>query len=91
LSLLKNLPIDELKIDKSFVDTLLDDENSLNMVKNIITIGKNLGMMMVAEGTETKEQIDKLKMLGCDIFQGYYYSKPLSKNDLINFINKDRK
>jgi len=88
LSLLKNLPIDEIKIDKSFVDEILNDINSLNMVKSIITIGENLDIKMVAEGTETKEQVDKIKSLGCDIFQGYYYSKPLCKDKLIKFINK---
>ncbi|MCF6173226.1 MAG: EAL domain-containing protein [Campylobacteraceae bacterium] len=88
LSLLKDLPIDEIKIDKSFVDEILTNKNSLNMVKNIIIIGKNLDIQMLAEGTEIKEQIDKINMLGCDLFQGYYYSKPLNKEDLINFLRK---
>jgi len=86
LSVLSKLPIHELKIDKAFIDELLVSKKDKNLVKTIINIGKNFSMDVLAEGTESKEQIDKLKEYGCDIFQGYYYSKPLKKEDLITYI-----
>ncbi len=86
LSILTKLPINELKIDKAFIDELLYSHKDKNLVKTIINIGKNFSMDVLAEGTESEEQVDKLKEYGCDIFQGYYYSKPLKKEDLITFI-----
>ena len=89
LSLLKKLPIDELKIDKSFVDDILYDEASLNMAESIISIGKNFNMSILAEGIESDEQKEKLKDLNCDLFQGYYFSKPLKKEDLKSYIKNN--
>jgi len=86
LSILRKLPINELKIDKSFVDELSHDETAQTMVQNIIAIGKNLGMHILAEGVETPEQKEILTQLGCDRFQGYYFSKPLAKEDLLEFL-----
>ena len=86
LSMLKKLPIDELKIDKSFIDTIVEDETTQKMVHNIIAIGKNFNMQVVAEGVETKEQRALLHSFGCDRFQGYYFAKPLIKEDLIAFF-----
>jgi len=86
LGVLKSLPINELKIDKSFVDNVVNEEQSRVMVKNVISIGKNLHMSILAEGVETIEQIDFLKENSCDAFQGYYFSKPLNLGDLKEFI-----
>lgn len=86
LSMLKKLPIDELKIDKSFIDTIVEDETTQKMVQNIIAIGKNFNMQVLAEGVETKEQSALLHSFGCDRFQGYYFAKPLLKEDLIAFF-----
>lgn len=86
LSILRKLPIDELKIDKSFVDTILNDITAEKMVQNIITIGKNLDLYILAEGVETKEQEVILKNLGCDRFQGYFYAKPLAYDTLKAFF-----
>jgi len=86
LSLLKKLPVDELKIDKSFIDDILFDKSSESMVESIISIGKNFDMLIVAEGIESKEQEQKLTNLDCDLFQGYLYSKPLKKEDLLAYI-----
>lgn len=86
LNMLRKLPINELKIDKSFVDEICNDENAQKMVQSIITIGKNLGMFILAEGVETQEQKELLIQLGCDRFQGYYFSKPLLKEDLLEFL-----
>ncbi|WP_438970843.1 bifunctional diguanylate cyclase/phosphodiesterase [Methylophaga sp.] len=77
LSMLRKLPIDELKIDKSFIDSLIDDETSRKMIQNIISIGEILDMSVIAEGVETLEQTQVLKSINCHRFQGYYFSKPL--------------
>jgi len=89
LSMLKKLPIDELKIDKSFIDTIVEDETAQKMVQNIIAIGKNFNMQVLAEGVETKEQRALLHTFGCDRFQGYYFAKPLLKEDLIAFFKSN--
>lgn len=85
-SILKNLPINELKIDKSFIDELLVNNDTHIFSKSIITIGHDLSMKTVAEGVETQMQVALLKEQKCDIFQGYYFSKPLTKSDLIAYI-----
>jgi len=90
LSILRKLPVDELKIDKSFVDTLLEDITAEKMVQNIITIGKNLDLAILAEGVETKAQEEKLKSLGCDRFQGYLYARPLDYEALKAFVQTQK-
>jgi len=87
LSYLKEFAIDILKIDKSFIDNFRKNEDDNAIVNTIITIGHNLGLKVVAEGVETKEQAEKLKKLECDIIQGYYYSKPLPPAKLFNNID----
>lgn len=86
LNMLRSLPTGELKIDKSFVDTILNDETARKMIQNIIAIGKNLDMCVLAEGVETKEQETILKSFGCDRFQGYYYAKPMPYEALKAFF-----
>ena len=86
LSLLKKLPIDELKIDKSFIDDIETDDDAVKMVRGIILIGKQLKMELLAEGVEKSEQRDMLYTYGCDIFQGYCFSRPLKKEALLDFI-----
>lgn len=81
LSMLTKLPVDELKIDKSFVDNILDDPISRATVQNIIAIGKNYNLTVVSEGVEEQRQVDLLVKMNCDIFQGYHFSKPLSLTD----------
>ena len=84
LSMLQDLTIDVLKIDKSFINKI----GTSNIVKYIINMAKDFNIKTVAEGVETKEQVETLKNMGCDIVQGYYYSKPLSLEEFINFCNK---
>lgn len=86
LSMLKALPIDELKIDKSFIDTIHYDNQSLTMVQNIIAIGKNFGMVVLAEGVESNEHFSILKECQCDLMQGYYFSKPISSEELSAYL-----
>ena len=80
LSLLTQIPIDTLKIDKSFVDkveTAAEREEDIIVLRHIITLAKELGFVCLAEGAESKNQVDRLRTLGCEIIQGYYYSKPI--------------
>lgn len=88
LSMLREAPIDELKIDKSFVDHITNDSANEAMVRSIISIGKNLNMRVLAEGVESEQHLNILKQSGCDLFQGYYFSKPLKIKELAKFINK---
>lgn len=76
LSYFKQLPLHELKIDKSFVQDIVFDTNDRNIVQTIITFGEQLGLEVIAEGVETKEQYEMLVSLGCKYFQGYYFGKP---------------
>ncbi|CDF96253.1 MULTISPECIES: bifunctional diguanylate cyclase/phosphodiesterase [unclassified Pseudomonas] len=82
LSYLKSLPLDKIKIDKSFVQDLLDDEDDATIVRAIIQLGKSLGMQVIAEGVETIEQEAYIIAEGCHEGQGYYYSKPLPAREL---------
>ncbi|MCR5323184.1 MAG: GGDEF domain-containing phosphodiesterase [Lachnospiraceae bacterium] len=80
LSLLTQMPIDTLKIDKSFVDTIggnAERNEDIILLRHIITLAKELGFVCLAEGAESRVQIDRLRDLGCEIIQGYYYSKPI--------------
>ncbi|MDE1332859.1 EAL domain-containing protein [Vibrio aestuarianus] len=77
LSLLKNLPLSEVKIDRSFILDMTLDQSNLEFVSSMILMGQSLGYRVVAEGVETKEHVKQLSSLGVDLLQGYYYSKPL--------------
>ena len=88
LGVLGGLPISELKIDKVFVDNILNNNQDLQLIKSIINLGSGLGMSVIAEGVEQVEQADILSENGCDLFQGYYFSKPLNKKDLITFMSR---
>lgn len=85
LSSLKEIPIDELKIDRSFVSHLLEDDKDHSMVPAILSIAKLFDLRVVAEGVETKEQFAFLVEKGCDIFQGYYFSEAVPKNTFIAY------
>jgi diguanylate cyclase (GGDEF)-like protein len=82
LSYLKKLPIDKLKIDRSFIVDLLDDQGSEEIVKTIITLANKLNLNLIAEGVETQQQQEFLTKNGCTITQGYLYYKPLNANEL---------
>ena len=84
LSLLTQMPIDTLKIDKSFVDTIANDserKEDIIVLQHIIGLAKELGFVCLAEGAESRPQIDRLRNLGCEIIQGYYFSKPIPLTD----------
>ncbi|WP_312773566.1 putative bifunctional diguanylate cyclase/phosphodiesterase [Pseudomonas rhodesiae] len=88
LSYLKSLPLDKIKIDKSFVQDLLDDDDDATIVRAIIQLGKSLGMQVIAEGVETAEQEAYIIAEGCHEGQGYYYSKPLPARELAVFLKQ---
>ncbi|MEW6291260.1 MAG: EAL domain-containing protein [Thermodesulfobacteriota bacterium] len=87
LAYLKRMPASEVKIDKSFVLDMLVDENDAAIVQATIDLAHNLGMKVVAEGVENKETAERLKELGCDILQGYYFSKPLAADKFLAWIS----
>ncbi len=84
LSLLTQMPLDTLKIDKSFVDKVgsdNDSEKDTAVIRHIISLAKELDFVCLAEGAELKTQVDKLRTLGCEVIQGYYYSKPIPMSE----------
>jgi diguanylate cyclase (GGDEF)-like protein/PAS domain S-box-containing protein len=89
LSYLKKFPVDILKIDKSFVLDLIDDKDNRAIVASIISLGKTMGLEVVAEGVETVEHARILKSFGANIGQGYYYAKPLHPNDFEVFARNN--
>lgn len=89
LSYLKRLPINKLKIDKSFVDGLPNDENDVGISKTIIALANSLKLNVIAEGVETKEQRDFLIENGCKNIQGYFYSKAISAMDMEKLLEKN--
>ena len=86
LSYLKSLPLDKIKIDKSFVQDLIDDDDDATIVRAIIQLGKSLGMQVIAEGVETAEQEAYIISEGCHEGQGYLYSKPLPARELLAYL-----
>ncbi|HKM34363.1 MAG TPA: bifunctional diguanylate cyclase/phosphodiesterase [Lachnospiraceae bacterium] len=82
LSYLNGLPIDTLKIDKSFVDKVCTDESTRIITESIVSMVSKLGYESVAEGVETKEQFDYMKQVGCDVIQGYLLGKPMPAEDI---------
>lgn len=90
LSYLRTLPVDTLKIDKSFIDVISGDENGKNIVNTIITLAHTLSMTVIAEGVEYNEQLDYLKSQSCDCIQGFLFSKPLISEDVDELVKAVR-
>ena len=91
LSYLKSLPLDKIKIDKSFVQDLIDDDDDATIVRAIIQLGRSLGMQVIAEGVETVEQEMYVINEGCHEGQGYLYSKPLPARELSIFLKQGQR
>lgn len=88
LSYLKKFPIDELKIDRSFLTNVPEINEDNSIVKAIISMAHSLGMNLIAEGVESAEQLEFLRQHNCNIIQGFYYSKPLDKADFTEFLTR---
>jgi diguanylate cyclase (GGDEF)-like protein len=86
LAYLKRLPVDELKIDKSFVGNMASDEEDATIVRSMVRLAHDLGLTVVAEGVEDDASWDALRQLGCDVAQGYYISRPLQAHDLASWV-----
>jgi diguanylate cyclase (GGDEF)-like protein len=87
LANLRNLPIDRVKIDKTFVFGMLDSPKDESIVRSIIDLATNLGMGTVAEGVESQEVLDRLALLNCEAVQGYFIAKPISAIEIRNMLN----
>jgi EAL domain-containing protein (putative c-di-GMP-specific phosphodiesterase class I) len=88
LNYLCQLPISTLKIDKSFIDNIVVVNKEKIITGDIVAIGHKIGLAVVAEGVETKEQVDYLLNHGCDKIQGYFYSKPIAEEEVVSFLKK---
>ena len=91
LSYLHKMPIDNLKIDRSFIKNLHRSENDKALVQAIVTMAHTLGMRVIAEGVEIEEQYEFLKNIGCEIMQGFLISKPVSSNEIERLLQPHRK
>ncbi len=91
LSVLSKMPVDELKIDKSFVRDILEDDHDRALIQSIISIGNSLSIPTLAEGVESSAQAQMLKSYGCDRFQGYYYAKPMPIDELKAYLKNAAK
>jgi diguanylate cyclase (GGDEF)-like protein/PAS domain S-box-containing protein len=90
LSYLKRFPFDRLKIDLSFVRDILSDPESASIARTIIAMAHNLNLRAIAEGVETKEQLEYLRLHGCDEIQGYYVSRPVNAQEFEALLRKDQ-
>jgi diguanylate cyclase (GGDEF)-like protein/PAS domain S-box-containing protein len=90
LSHLAHLPIDQIKIDRSFVAGLLEDSQERAIVRSIIALSHDLGLEVVAEGVETQDVLDGLLELRCDRLQGYYFTRPLDSEKLVSWLDEER-
>ncbi len=86
LSYLHRFPLDSLKIDRSFVSRIMEDDE---IVRTIVTLGRNLGLRVIAEGVETIEQVAKLRELGCEFGQGYYFSVPINAQEATDLLAEE--
>jgi len=89
LTYLKQLPVSEIKIDKSFVMNMAATSNDAVIVRSTIDLGRNLGMQVVAEGVENEVIWNQLNLLGCDLAQGHFVSRPLSAEDMTEWLGRD--
>ena len=91
LNYIVDMPVKIVKFDRTMVQSYFDNARAQFVMLATINMIKELGLKIVAEGVETKEQVEEIKRLGIDYIQGFYFSKPISGNDFIKFIEKDLK
>ena len=90
LNLLKDMPVDVLKIDMKFLTKTTDDTKARTILQNIIHLSKDLGIFSLTEGVETKTQLEMLSAMGCKLFQGFFFAKPLPVTDFEDFYRSSR-
>ena len=88
LSYLKRFPLNTLKIDRSFIKDIHENEDDQEITRAIIAMGQSLNLATLAEGVETEEQVEILREYGCDYIQGFFFSKPLPANEMTDFLQK---
>jgi len=86
LAYLKDYPVDEIKIDKVFIQNFVNQKVDYEIVKHIIDLAHTLNMITVAEGVEEEQQVELLESLGCDVIQGYFFSKPVDENEMSELL-----
>lgn len=86
LAYVKHLPIDAIKIDRSFIREITEDEQDVQIVQSIIELGHSLKLKLIAEGVEDQHAIDLLRAIGCDSVQGYFYSRPLAAKEFESWL-----
>lgn len=87
-NLLKDMPVDELKIDKEFLESTDDSKKSRYIIEKIVQMAHGLDIHVVCEGVERAEQVEFLRKIECDIIQGYYYSKPMPMDEFEKYLTK---
>lgn len=86
LNMLTSMPIDALKMDKAFIRNIKPGNKDMKLVELVLEIAKSLEVPVVAEGVETEDEYKMLKAAGCDIIQGYYFSKPIPPEEMEKFV-----
>ncbi len=89
LNILLETPFDVLKLDKKFIENMMVSERGKLILEQVVTMAEKLGLGLLAEGVETKEQVEVLKTIGCDHVQGYYYAKPMPAEEFFQMLLKD--
>ena len=91
LNMLSSMPVDVLKMDRGFILNIEHSEQDFRLVELILDIAENLKMPVIAEGVETENQMAMLKNAGCDLVQGYYFSRPVPPDVFESFIEREKK
>jgi EAL domain-containing protein (putative c-di-GMP-specific phosphodiesterase class I) len=91
LAYLQDLAIDELKLDRSFIKRLSEDARSAAIVRSTVDLAHSLGLRIVAEGVEDEPTVELLRSYGCDVIQGYFFSRPLPARDLTEWLSTSRR
>ncbi|MDE6053897.1 MAG: GGDEF domain-containing phosphodiesterase, partial [Lachnospiraceae bacterium] len=90
LNMLLETPFDVIKLDKKFMDNMMASDRGKLILEHMVSMAQELGLGLLAEGVETKEQVDLLEKIGCDNVQGYYFARPMPQEDFFELLKKDR-
>ncbi len=90
LNVLLETPFDVIKLDKKFMDNMMASDKGKLILEHTVSMSQELGLGLLAEGVETKEQVALLDQIGCDHVQGYYFAKPMPQDEFFELLKKDR-